>query len=231
MKMIQESRKLKEYYRQNLPHIQGVGKTFFVTFRLAGSIPRVKVQEVKMHYQEELASIENLCVGKLLNYLKFQLHRNYFNEIDELLHDIGRGPTFLADPRCAEICKKQIHRFDGKLYKLLAYTIMNNHVHLLIDTSAQLSILNDDLERIENEFQTLEKVLKRIKGATARYCNQTLGRKGQFWERESYDTYIRDEKMLGNVVAYILDNPVKAGLVKDWEEYEWSYLAEMSEDL
>jgi len=51
-----------------------------------------------------------------------------------------------------------------------------------------------------------------------------ITRSGQFWERESYDIYIRNEKMLNNVISYILENPVKAGLVQNWEDYPGNYL-------
>ena len=68
------------------------------------------------------------------------------------------------------------------------------------------------------------KIMKKIKGPTAMYCNKFLNRSGQFWERESFDMYVRNEKMLNNVISYILQNPVKAGIVKHWEDFNGNYL-------
>ena len=72
----------------------------------------------------------------------------------------------------------------------------------------------------------LDKIMKQIKGATAQYCNKFLKRSGQFWERESFDIYIRNEKMLNNVISYTLENPVKAGIVENWEDYSGNYFVE-----
>jgi len=75
---------------------------------------------------------------------------------------------------------------------------------------------------IENYVQ-LDQIMKRIKGPTAVYCNRKLGLSGKFWERESYDMYIRNEKMFNNVLLYILNNPVKAGIVNNWKDYPGNY--------
>ncbi|MGB4958746.1 MAG: hypothetical protein WBO36_04670 [Saprospiraceae bacterium] len=65
--------------------------------------------------------------------------------------------------------------------------------------------------------------MKNIKGPSPWYSNRHLNRKGQFWERESFDIYIRNDKMLDNVLSYILENPVKAGLVSKWEDFPSNY--------
>ncbi len=66
--------------------------------------------------------------------------------------------------------------------------------------------------------------MKRIKGPTAIYANRLLNRSGRFWQKESYDRCVRDEREYKNVVAYILENPVKARLVKTWDEYPFTYM-------
>ena len=67
-------------------------------------------------------------------------------------------------------------------------------------------------------------VLRLLKGSTARKCNLELGRSGEFWTHESYDHFIRDEREFANVIAYILNNPVKAGLVAEWTDWKFSYV-------
>jgi putative transposase len=105
----------------------------------------------------------------------------------------------------------------------VCYSIMSNHVHLVIDTSIQLTDIHDD-HQLEMQYKPLECIMKSIKGPSAWYANKYLKRSGQFWERESYDIYIRNEKMLNNVIIYTLENPVKVGLVDNWELYTGNYL-------
>jgi REP element-mobilizing transposase RayT len=67
------------------------------------------------------------------------------------------------------------------------------------------------------------RVLQWLKGTTAREANLALGRTGQpFWQREPYDHWVRDERELERITAYIENNPVRAGLVADASHYEWS---------
>jgi REP element-mobilizing transposase RayT len=55
-------------------------------------------------------------------------------------------------------------------------------------------------------------------------ANRELGRQGPFWQDESHDRVVRNENELNRVIQYVLDNPVKAGLVQTWEEWLWSYV-------
>ncbi len=65
--------------------------------------------------------------------------------------------------------------------------------------------------------------MKSLKGSTAREANRLLGRTGEpFWQRESYDHWVRDEREWRRIEFYIENNPVKAGLVSRAEEYRWS---------
>jgi len=50
-----------------------------------------------------------------------------------------------------------------------------------------------------------------------------LGRRGAFWAHESFDRYVRDEREWERTVAYVLNNPVKAGLAQNWQEWRWNY--------
>jgi len=66
------------------------------------------------------------------------------------------------------------------------------------------------------------RLLKSLKGYTAREANRLLGRTGEpFWQRESYDHWVRDEAEWRRIAEYIETNPVKAGLVLQPEEYRW----------
>ena len=91
-------------------------------------------------------------------------------------------------------------------YQMGAFVIMANHVHVLL------------LPRISPS-----RLLKSLKGFTAREANRSLGRTGEpFWQRESYDHWVRDSAEFSRIAAYIERNPLKAGLVQRAEEYGWS---------
>src|SRR3984885_1846372 len=91
-------------------------------------------------------------------------------------------------------------------YQLGPFVIMANHVHVLLLPSISPSLL-----------------LKSLKGVTAREANRLLHRMGeQFWQRESYDQWVRDEAEWSKIASYIERNPVKAGLVPRAEDYPWS---------
>ena len=65
-----------------------------------------------------------------------------------------------------------------------------------------------------------------LKGGSAFSANKVLDRRGYpFWQDESYDRCIRNEKELKNTINYILQNPVKAGLVQGWEDWPFTFLS------
>ena len=64
-----------------------------------------------------------------------------------------------------------------------------------------------------------------LKSYTAQKANQILGRSGAFWQGESYDNCIRNPDELHRIITYVLNNPVKIGLVKEWKEWKWNYLS------
>ena len=62
-----------------------------------------------------------------------------------------------------------------------------------------------------------------LKSFTATKANKVLKRKGQFWQHESFDHVVRSGK-LGSTIQYVLDNPVEAGLVSNWQQWPYSWL-------
>lgn len=213
---------LKTHYRGKLPHIHPIGATFFITFRLAGSLPKV--------FEQNLKDWNKLAVNKIVqekaDNWKEQLYiqsKKYFQRFDNALDLKMTNVQHLANPKIATIVKEQIHRFDGEFYNLLAYSIMSNHVHLVFDTQIQLFGLKGNEEITADNYKQIDKIMKRIKGAAGRYCNLALGLKGQFFEHESYDHFVRNQKELLNILNYTVLNPVKAGLVKKWEDFPFSF--------
>ncbi|MCB9275444.1 MAG: hypothetical protein H6564_15475 [Lewinellaceae bacterium] len=218
---------IKTYYRLSLPHLQPTCAPFFVTFRLHGSIPRIKLFQLRQEFEESVARIRAEG-SSIQNELIAGEQERCFIEYDKLLHTIQSGPHYLRQPEIAQMVKKELHRFDGVLYDLICYCVMSNHVHILIDTAIQITEDASQCEFENMDFEPLQNIMKRIKGPTAVYANRMLKRSGKFWQRESYDRYVRNEIEARNTVAYILDNPVKAKLTDDWRKYPHSYFKSIS---
>jgi REP element-mobilizing transposase RayT len=128
--------------------------------------------------------------------------------MDRLLDHARTGPLYLARPEIASIVVKAIQEGRDTLqhYQLHAFVVMANHVHLLITPKAPVPTL-----------------LQWLKGTTARRANQVLELTGRaFWQEESYDHWVRDEREFRRIHAYIEENPVRAGLVAASEDYVWS---------
>ncbi|MBI3698048.1 MAG: transposase, partial [Acidobacteria bacterium] len=132
---------------------------------------------------------------------------NSFVWMDRYLDTTREGPLYLRRSEVAQILVESWRR-GGELghYELRAYVVMANHVHVRL------------LPRV-----AAARLLQSLKGATAREANRLLGRTGEsFWQRESYDHWVRDGGELQRIVAYIENNPVKAGLVARAQDYAWS---------
>jgi REP element-mobilizing transposase RayT len=67
--------------------------------------------------------------------------------------------------------------------------------------------------------------MRLVKGRSARFCNLELHRDGGFWHHESYDHYARDEAEATRILHYIINNPAKAGLVKNWKDWKYTYVS------
>lgn len=114
---------------------------------------------------------------------------------------------FLRNPEVASVVVQALNRGAAMgFYDLRAFVIMANHVHVLL-----------------RPRQAASRVLQWLKGTTAREANQLLVRTGKpFWQRESYDHWVRSDRELERIVAYIEGNPVKAGIVNEASHYQWS---------
>ncbi len=182
-------------YRRRLPHWTQDGATYFITFRLADSLPQEKLDELERRREQwerehpEPRSEEDWQ----------QFHRESMQRIDDWL-DAGSGECWLGDEACARAVTRAMHHFDGERYFLSSYCIMPNHVHLTVQPFAD---------------QDPSEILKSWKGFTARELNKHLNRKGTVWEQESYDTIVRDVAHLWKVIRYIGKNPARSKLPEE----------------
>lgn len=121
--------------------------------------------------------------------------------------DAGHGDCYLRDERIAELVQNALFHFDSERYRLLTWCIMPNHVHVLIETM---------------QGWPLGDVVHSWKSFTAKEANKVLGRSGEFWMKNYFDRFIRDESHFAAVKEYIENNPVKAGLCSSPEEWRFS---------
>lgn len=161
---------------------------------------------------------------------RLEWHRQWFRKFERTLDCAGSGPVWLKDDRIAKAVAESLHYRDGKVYCLDAYCIMSNHVHAVFTPLPMQSSRTDVFNSAEGTAQTedlcynsLSSIMMSLKGYTAHKANRLLGRSGAFWHRESYDRVVRDANEWQRIIKYVLNNPVKAGLVDSWEKWQWSY--------
>ena len=195
---------MRTFYKRRLPHWQPNNATFAITSRLNGSIPMDKILELKEEYQFLKKEKDYLLQGDYEDK-----KRDFFLKYDNFLDSNANEPYWLREPFIAELVDNALKHYHGQYYNLWAYCIMPNHVHFLIST-------------YENAPE-LKKINQNWKKYTARKANEYLNRTGKFWQEESYDRVVRDEDEFWAQYFYILNNPVKAGFVKNWEDWKWTY--------
>ncbi len=203
----------KESYRRRLPHIQPPGATLFITFRLAGSIPmnilRALVEE-REQMDQELARIANKQERAKRAYIA---ERKFFGKWDKALDTASNGPYWLREEAIAKLVVESLHFQDNMRYRLDAFCVMPNHVHMVCTP----------LETKDGVFYAMSKIMHALKRYTASEANKILKRQGDFWHHENYEHYARDEAEFQRIVNYVLNNPVTAGFVSTPEEWKWSF--------
>jgi len=170
--------------RRRLPHVYPPDRWLFVTWHLHGSLP------LGLYPPPHKANAGQAFVW-----------------MDRHLDQERSGPHYLRQESIAQAVVDSLLRgVSLGHYRLAAFVVMANHVHVLLWPLIPPS-----------------RLLKALKGTTAREANRLLGRSGErFWQAESYDHWVRDEQEFHRIAAYIENNPVAAGLVLRAEDYPWS---------
>jgi len=181
--------------RGYLPHVDQPGLVQSLTFRLHDAVPEPVVQS----WKDELAWTESLPAKDPRDVELRRLISRY--------EDAGHGACWLCDGGIAILVENALLHFDDQRYRLIAWCIMPNHVHVLAETRADWP---------------LAAIVHSWKSYTAHAANEILRRSGEFWFRDYHDRFIRDDRHLAKAVEYIEQNPLKAGLVSAQEEWRWS---------
>jgi len=173
------------------PHWSQAGRMYFVTFRLADSIPAERAAELRRDREAWCnAHPEPRARADWEQY-----HTLFSVRIEQWL-DQCAGTCLLADPSCAQIVVDALGTFDRQRYHLDEWVIVPNHVHVLVAPKEGLA---------------LEDILQAWKSFTSHAINRHLSRHGQLWQRESFDHIVRSPAHLERFRQYICDNPAKAG--------------------
>ncbi len=192
------------YERGVLPHWRQAGCTYFVTFRLADSLPQSAISELEDARHRWLLGqgIDPIqrdwkrMLARLPVEAKHEYERQVGDELNRRL-DEGYGSCTLRESDCRQIVGDALTHFHGERVWIGDYVIMPNHVHVLMTPMPGFE---------------LESILRSVKGFSARECNRALAGSGTFWQRESYDHIVRDLDQLERFQNYIGANPSKARL-------------------
>ncbi len=203
------------FFRRNLPHWQPEGGTFFITYRLAGSLPQNAIEELRKERQRLTLSLKKPEHSK--KRWNIHLEKKLFAVWDKYLHE-NNNINWLSDPEIASIVRENLYHYAGTRYTLWAYVIMPNHVHVLLTSHISFETKPDN--RLSKGALSI--ILHGMRGYTAYKANKILGRTGRFWHNEAYDHLVRGDREFQNIVYYIENNPVQAGLVKSPEEWKYS---------
>jgi HsdR family type I site-specific deoxyribonuclease len=182
--------KPEEWHTGHLPHREKVGLVQFITFRLADSLP----QNVLIEIENELKNISS-------TEIEFHRRKQYEKWLDN-----GLGCCALSNPDMAQVVQDALKYHDGEKYNLLAWSIMPNHVHVLIKTKDNLSKIIQSWKSFTGKWALAN---------SKKYHLEIPAGTSEFWMPEYWDRFIRDEDHFNNTIKYILNNSHKANLPKE----------------
>jgi putative transposase len=222
---------MADFYRRHLPHYQPTDGNFHVVFRLDGTLPMEVIERLKRERElEEESAVRIRNIAERVERIR-EIHDSFFFKFDAILDGSTTGPKWLSNPHVAEMVCEAMKFRDGKQYDLFAYTVFSTVGRIADSTKGRFDLphwnLNESTKsggRIGDSPYVVTKILQDLKKYTAVHSNRALHREGQFWQRESYDHLIRDNKELEKTIWYVLDNPTKVGFVDEWTKWKWTYV-------
>ena len=190
--------------RGYLPHFDSEHVVQHVTFHLADSLPAAALSRMRNLVQTAPVERRQAELRKLI----------------EAWMDSGHGCCILARNAAGQLVEDTLLASDGARYHLLAWAVMPNHVHALLQTDPGWP-----LPHIVSSWKSFTG--RRLAPLMATATSTPVK---HVWHREYWDRFIRDRNHLAIAMEYIHNNPVKAGLVRHPAEWPWSSARLLKQD-
>ena len=246
--MREEFKNTKNWHNRGyLPHYDAGEKYQFITYRLVDSLPQRVLKDLP-GLETPLSSAATFTrknnLGAPLSSAAKEITLERRKYVESHL-DKGWGSCLLDEPDVAAKVIEAWKYFDNIKYDLIAYVVMPNHVHLLIKNyegvklgecvrSWKLFVSNFVAKnmRLRMKFENFAKSSNAAlesgapKGVSCEIeaaLESGAPKKFTIWQREYWDRFIRDVKHFEKSVEYILNNPIKAGLCQNINEWKWAY--------
>ena len=168
--------------RGYLPHFDSPEMIQHVVFRTFGSLPAQALEAMQSEADARRRAVDAL--------------------LDRAARD---GP--LGDPASAAIVEDALLHFDGARCRMLAWCIMPNHVHVVVE---------------QVEGWRLGDIVKSWKAFSAAAINRRHGAAGPVWAKDYFDRYVRNERHLAQTIGYVEENPVRSKLVAARQDWRFS---------
>jgi len=178
-----------------LPHWTKPDGIYNVTFRLADSVPQQKL-EIWRWERESIVEHAKRQGRPLTRDEREVLRTLHTDNIEHFLRS-GHGACWLRRSDIGSLVASTVKFFEGKRYRLYAWCIMPNHVHVIVQPF---------------EGYSVSRILHSWKSFSAKEANKLVGRNGTFWSTEYYDHLIRNADELRACITYVWENPEKACL-------------------
>ena len=172
----------------NLPHWRQDGTTYFVTWRTADSLPKARVDAWFAERDEWMKKNPEPWTPKM----EEEYYQRFPDRWEKWLDDC-KGECLLAQQELRKIVESTLRHDDGVKYHLRDFVVAPNHVHVLVTPTGG-----------EN---TLSEAVQVWKSVSSHRINQTLGRKGEFWQKEYFDHIVRSPEQLAKFKNYIQNHP------------------------
>jgi len=194
---------------------------YHISYRLFGSVSKSIIEQLSFRRDQQLSLLAE-DLARLPEYLrketsdkeKYRINATYELAVEKALHDSNTpGPRHLSRSDLAKIVLDSWLNLQerGVIY-VYVICVMGNHVHAIIRAPDG------------TEETSLPVIMKSHKGFTARKINKLLDKTfTSFWEPDYFDRRVRTGKF-NTVMWYVLNNPVAAGLIKNWKDWPHTYL-------
>jgi REP element-mobilizing transposase RayT len=194
--------------RGYLPHVKREGASYFVTFRLADSLPKEVLLKFELEKAERLRRLNDFAKRcESINDSEEEIARDFRRKVERFL-DKGAGACHLQRADIADLVAAAMRHFHENRYLLREWVVMPNHAHAIVWPMPN-HLLSD--------------ILKSWKQFSSRRAKKIVGmREEPFWQPESYDHWIRNDEEKARIIRYIRNNPVTAGLCARSEDWRWS---------